>query len=374
MEFPLVNEKTNERYVRLYPRIEENEQLKAAATELGDPKMVQFTYGGNDPHWRLYENRIPSGVDADKHFGSFVSPEAQAAYAEERAKFKEGKESAERTTRSVSKEVPESDRFYPTRAMRAEFQQMSADSATKFRYRGDVGAFVHVEGPREGFEKFQTPEAKAVWVEEGKINKEKSVQVTSRAAEASEIVAERAAGNHFVADNFKGFMLPSVNQAEERSAQLVSLKQASDVEISRVFSTTETELKAAERKQYAVQINAAQKKDPALSTEAFNDMDPKGRREAAGFAGRVSNEDFAKLVGLKNGFFAMVDEMKERGLLKDREQVKEAQAEKGKSSSAPKGVGEKGQALKNEPAEKPKGRAASKGAAMAASLADGMQR
>ena len=326
MEFNLENDK-GEKYALLWPLFSENETLKKDADEVGARSALEFSR--EEKTFRIYEAKIPDGVDVDKTFGRFATDEAKEAATKEREDFQAKKEAAAEMSGAS---VDEGNRYYPARANghRKEFDQLRKDNEVTFGYRN--GAFFHKDGPKEGFEKFQTEEAKKAWEAEAGTGKSVSQRRTENAAEGIDAIAERANGREFLADNVKGFMLPSTSQAQARESQLNAMKGASDEELAQVYKITQASLQAMERKQYGIQIKAVMAKEgDSFDKAAFNKMTVEDRTKAAEGA-RLSKEDFAKLVGIKNGFFAMNKEMKDRGLIQSRESAREMQREAGQSA------------------------------------------
>jgi len=384
MDFPLVDEKEG-RYAHVFPRQNENEALKKLATDLGDPKMVGWRGRGEDARWRLFESRIPAGVDVDQEFGRFTTPEAEKGFMEERMATLASKEAAAGAQRSVagraagqSADVPEERKFYPVFGAgadkpydRKKFDDLiaglkGAGTNVEISYNATVGAYVHKEGPAELFDAFRTPEAKAAWEERGRVRARAQNQVTERTEEVAETAAERAKGNHFVADNMRGFLLPGPKYQAERDAMLAAMKGTSNEQLERVFKITEAEKNVLQRKQYAIELKAAEAR--GVSKEDFDKMDAKARRQAADGNG-LSNHDFARFVSLLNGYLQLREERKDRGMFQSVDQARAAKQESGISTPAG-GDGQK-QELKQEaaPEQKPAGRAKSRGAAAAAALA-----
>jgi len=317
-------------YALLYPRYEENEELKKAAEEVGARSAL--VYDRKEHAWRLYENKVPEGANIDAALGKYATEEAKAVSIGERDKVEEMKKVAAVATGA---NIDESKVYYAakTNGDYEAFTQMRKDKGTTFTYSNRAGGFVHRDGPTEGFERFQTPEAKAAWVAQYDKTREASDRRRESASEGIDVIAERANGRVFLADNSKGFMLPSTKQQEARDSQLAAMKSASNEELAQVFKITEGAKKAMERKEYAIQIKAAQAE--GVSVEAFNAMDARDRRAAANFQS-LTNDDFAKKVAYTQGFFAVRQEMVDRGLIETRESAIEKQTdrEENKASKA----------------------------------------
>ena len=326
MDFNMQNDK-GEKYALLYPLYEQNEELKKAADEIGAKSAL--VYDRNERGFRLYESKVPEKTDVDAIFGKYATEEAKAASVAEREKVDQMKTQAARATGA---EVDESKVYYPAKGNgdKEAFNKLREEKGTKFVYSSRMGGFVHREGPTEGFERFQTPEAKAAWQAEFTKNREASERRRDVASEGVDVMAERANGRDFLADNSKGFMLPSKSQEAVRKSQIDAMKKASDEELSQVFKITEGAKKALERKQYGIQVNAA--KNRGVSVEDFNKMDPAKRREAANFVG-LNKEDFSKLAALTAGFFGIRDELVDRGLLESRETARALQNEAGQGQT-----------------------------------------
>lgn len=317
-------------YALLYPRYEENEELKKAAEEIGARSAL--VYDRKEKAWRLYENKVPEGANVDAALGKYTTEEAKNASIGERDKVEEMKKAAAVATGAT---VDESKVYYAakTNGDYDAFTQMRKEKNSTFTYSKSAGGFVHRDGPTEGFERFQTPEAKAAWVAQYEKTQEASDRRRESASEGIDVIAERANGRVFLADNSKGFMLPSTKQQEARDSQLAAMKSASNEELAQVFKITEGAKKAIERKEYAIQVKAAQA--AGVGVEDFNAMEAKDRRAAANFQS-LSNEDFAKKVALTQGFFAVRSEMVDRGLVETRESAidKQADREENKASKA----------------------------------------
>ena len=359
MQFEQTNDK-GENFTLLYPSYEENEALKKAADEVGARNALQFDR--KERAYRLYEAKVPENVDVDKVFGKYATEEAKAASVAERESVDALKKSAARATGT---EIDESKIYYPAKG--------NGDKDAFMKLRQETGAsrqggFVHKDGPTEGFERFQTPEAKKAWQEEyGKVQ-EASRKRRENAAEGIDVMAERANGRVFLADNSQGFLLPSKKQEAARSAQIEAMKGASNEELTQVFKITEAAKNGLDRKLYGIQLNAA--KERGVEQEAFNKMKPEERRKASDFKG-LDKAEFSKLVSLTSGFFEARQEMVGRGLLETRESAREMQ--KGSSQTAG-AAGGKQEEKTQESANQAESKQQSKpGNRMAAQLAAGAE-
>jgi hypothetical protein len=119
------------------------------------------------------------------------------------------------------------------------------------------------------------------------------------------------------------------------------IKNAPDTEVSAAFQVTEVEKKRLEAKLYYIQVSvvekdAAAKKGSKLTDEEsknirkdFGNLDAGKRREAANFIGLDANE-FGRLVAVRSGFFALRDEMIDRGLLETKEKARESKQQESK--------------------------------------------
>lgn len=392
MDFAHVDSETNERYARLYPLVAENQKLKEAAKDA--PDMLKFSRKDDIPHYRLYENRIPAGMDADKAFGAYASDEARTASEKEFNNYRAGKKVVQEQQRAnTDKSYPEEIRYYPAVGgaegkNRDAYTKIVAEVAKahdkkpseiiQYNNLEGVKAFVSKIGPIPELAYFQTEEAKAAWAKDGeKLSKQQEKSV-SRAKDVVDRASLQAEGKDFMGKYGKGLMLPSTKLENERAAVEADIRGASTKDLQAVRQATEVEFKALEKKLYGIEINAAQRKNPDLTTEQFNDMNSDQRREAAGYVG-LSKADFKKLVAFKNGFFKVSDELKDRG---EHLSVQQARDLKSKSEVTEKAkpVDEKGVSQKAggddkaKEAEAPKGRASSRGAAAAAALASGLGR
>lgn len=344
------------KFALVYPLQSENAEMKKMADDAGLPKGA-VAFDRQAKAYRVYEDMIPEGVDAGKLFERFITPDQIAKAQAETASLAAGVAKVEK---AAGTEVDESKLYYPLKgAERDAFHALAKESEAKFRYNKTAGAFQHLEGPTAGFERWQTPEAKAAWVENGKEAKEVSDRREQRTAEAVDVMRERANGRHFVADNANGFFLPSKEQPKERQAQIDALKKASPEELAEVYKITQARMQGLERKQYGMQISAAQKADPKLTTEAFNKMDSSERMKASGYT-KLNDADFKLLIGVRNGFFEARKQMIEHGLITTRDAAKQMQTE-----------ADNGKAADAAPADtKSQGKSAPKNAMAAALLLD----
>ena len=291
MQFEHQNDK-GENYALLYPKFEENEELKKVADEVGARNALQFDR--KERGYRLYEAKLPDSkeFDVDKVFGKYASAEAKAASQAEQEAVAEKRQTAAKATGTA---IDESKIYYAAKGNgdREAFNDLRKETGSQFIYSSRQGGFVHKDGPTEGFERFQTPEAKAAWQAEAGKAAETTRKRRENAAEGIDVMAERANGRVFLADNSQGFMLPSKNQKDARSAQIEAMKGASKEEIAQVFKITEAAKKNLDRKLYGVQLNAA--KDRGVEKSDFDKMNSEDRRKAANFKG-LDKEEFSKLV------------------------------------------------------------------------------
>lgn len=377
MEFPHVDEGTEERFARLWPLVAQNQELKEAAKDA--PDMLKFSRDGGEPHFRLYGSRIPPSVDADAAFGSFATEAARDASIGESAAFRASKQAVDKAQGAVLDQAyPVESRYYPAMAdgNRDRFTQAIKDSGLDPRkdvpYVMKVGAFVSKNGPVAALAEWQTPEAQAMWkAEEGRL-KAQAGKGVSRGEEVTRATALRVDGKSFQADTMKGLVLPAAKFPNERAAVVKAVGEASIEDLKGALERTEREHKTLQRKQYGIQIKAAQTKDPQLSTESFNALNDRERRVAAGYE-ELSAEDFTRKIGLQYGAKTLTDELKARG---EHISVEEAREKKGRAgvTSDKKAVDEKKKAIKPEAGadvadDKPKGRAGNRGKSHAAALA-----
>ena len=400
MDFDRTDPDTGEKVAMLYPSYKQNVELKKVAIEAGDRDMVKFSRDPENPGFMLYENRL-GGRNADELFGRFATPEAKDAFMAEKTEFEARRANGERVTQS---EISEDRKYYPAigngdrEALKELRKQREAEgNPIKISYNPRAKAFVHYDGPTEGLERFQTPEAKAAWVSEenGVARDERAARTRrERTAEAAlDVAAERAAGNHFVADNAMGFRLPSKDKfPDEHAKQVNALSNASEAELSRVWARTRAEESKLSHHIYGVQIKAAKEKDPYFDKGAW---DKKSIADRGKVVGRIIPEsDYIRVLQLKNGLLAINREAKNRGLVLSVEQAREKssperapaaeQREQAPQQSAP-----KAETAAQQPREQPaveakatgkgkgKGRAEGRdlGGALAAAMASqGMER
>ena len=337
MEFDRTDDQ-GRKYAVLTPVFEQNATLKDEAKNAG----ATVTFDKSVHGYRLLEDSIPKGVDADAIFGKYATPEAREAAAAERAAFESKMQSAEKV---VNSSIDESKLYYPPQkdGERKAFDEMRKNNEVDMKYSPKAGAFVHRGGDASGFERWQTPEMKAQWTKEGDERKAKQEQRVSEAGKAVEKIGKIADGKSFLAEHENGFMLPSKDRHAELHAglkeSLVKMKDGgrakdvSDEDLTQVFKNTQSSLRTLERKKYAIELQNAQKKDPTLTSEAFQGMNDADRRKASGFKG-MSNEDFSRMVALRAGMFAVRDEMISRGLITTKEQAREMQNEAGAAQAA----------------------------------------
>ncbi len=369
-------DKSGRSYALLYPTHGQNEELKTEAEKVGARAALWRSKG--EEAFRLYEDKMPDGVNADATFGKFATAEAKEAALAETKEFKASRESAAKTMDGASKaasgqqqgqQADKNDLYRPAKGNghREEFDKMRAEMKTTFIYSGREGAFVYKDGPREGFEKFQTPEAEAAWVSEYKESKKVADNRMETASKNVDVKAERDNGRAFLADNADGFMLPSKREEAARQAQIDAMKAASPEELSQVFKITMAAKERVDKQLYAIQIKAAQKENPDLSKAEFNEMKPDERRKAANGAG-LEADQFNRHVGMTAGFFEARREMIERELLESKQSAQQQKETTKSQSAAPGGKGEEKKApsaAKEEPAKENK----TKGGLMAQQLA-----
>lgn len=400
MDFPHVDERTEERFTRLWPRVSENEQLKAAAAEA--PEMLKFARDKDGPHFRLYENRIPASVDADKAFSHWATQEAMEAAVAESKAYRDGKGVvSEMQQKEADAKYPEEVRYYPAmvtlegqdKSERDRFNEivetvakardLKRSDVVQYNASASIKAFVSKVGPIAELAEWQSDKSKELWAAEGKKLETGEKKEVSNAKSRVSDSAERGRGNHFLGDYGKGLMLPSSRFPKQRDAVVADIRAASTQDLVTARDASERGFKALEKKQYARQITAAQANDPKLTTEEFNKMDSAKRREAAGKAEEAGlpHDEFRRMVGLKNGFFALSNELRDRGEHMSVDQARDLKSkEEAKEKSKPvdeKGMGKKaetGKAADQSAAPKPSGRQSSKGAAAAADLARGLGR
>lgn len=393
MEFPNVEEGTQERFARLWPLVADNQKLKEAAKEA--PDMLKFSREGGSAHFKLYESRIPAGVDADKSFGAFATEEAKAASIEESANYKAAKKvvDAERQ-KTIDERYPENIRYYPAVEAgegkdRDAFNKVVADvmkekglerkDVVQYSNLEGVKAFVSKVGPIPQLEYWQSDEAKDAWKKEGEKLSAQQDKTVSRAKDVVDRSSLQAEGKDFLAKYSKGLAIPPKKMANERESVEAEIRGASTKDLQEVRAASEREFKALEKKLYAIQIQAAQKADPEMTAKKFNDLKPQERREAAGY-NELDESEFRRMVRTKDGFFAVSNELKDRGEHLSVEQARDLKNKKEPSQTV-KPVDEKGQSQKAETPAKDGGaepaavgRPNSKGAAAAAALANTMGR
>lgn len=320
MDFAHIDSESGAKFALLYPLKSQNRELKSLAVDNGAREMVEFKMVEGQPQWRLYEGRVPAGVDADAVFGSFASPEAKAASLAETQELQARKASAARAIDTA--EIPEEKRYYPTLAMKQEFDQMRGAANAKFAYVAAAGAWVHKEGPTEGFEKFQTPEAKQQWQAEAKLSRYERDRIQRGASDAIDVSAEKVAGRHFVADNAQGFHVPSAKTLPAlHDRQIAAMKAAPDNEIARVHSATRERLGTLLRKETSIRFTVASKENPELQAKDFAKL-PEAEQKQLGKGAGLNDKEFFELVAIRRGHKMIRQEMIDRGLIADRAQAK----------------------------------------------------
>lgn len=388
MDFPNVDERTDERFARLWPLVGDNEKVKAAAKDA--PDMIKFSREGEGPHYRLYESRIPAGVDADKAFGGWATEEAKTASLQESASYRQAKGIGERQQKQNADErYPENIRYYPAVEAAegknrdafneivgkiAEDRGLARKDVVQYNNSAEVKAFVSKVGPLPELAYWQTDEAKGAWAKEGEKLKVQQDKTVSRAADVVERAALQAEGKDFLANHGKGLAMPPKKNAVERGQVEAEIRGASLEDLKAVQAVSEREFKALEKKQYAIQIQAAKEKTPDLSTEDFNKMKPEERRVAAGYK-ELGEDEFRRMVRVKDGFFTINRELNDRGEHLTVDQARELKG-KGEAVQQAKPVDEKSVGKKAEPEAPqqggdaaPQGRQSSRGRAAAAALA-----
>lgn len=393
MDFPNVDERTDERFARLWPLVNENEKVREAAKAA--PEMLKFSREGDGPHYRLYESRIPAGFDADKSFGSWATEEAKTAAMEESKAFRAGKEVGERQQRQSAEErYPQEVRYYPAMEAgegkdRAAFNEIVSNIAkerdiprkdiVQYNNQEGVKAFVSKIGPIPELAYWQSEEARGAWTKEGDKLKAQQDQSASRAADVVERAGLQAEGKTFQAMYGKGLALPPEKDASARKAVEGHIREASLEDLKVVQAATEREWKRLEKKQYAVQIEAAKAANSELSTQDFNKMKPDERRKAAGVEAdkKFTVGDFTQMVRMRMGFNAINKDLQDRGVTLSVDQARELKG-KTEAQEKKKPMGEKSQGLKQEEPAKEEtasvGRKSSRGAAAAAALASNLGR
>lgn len=336
MEFDREHE--GRKYALLSPVFEQNATLKSEASAAG----VTVTFDKAAHGYRLYEDVVPAGIDADAVFGKYTSDEAKAASAAERAEFES---KLEKTDRQTSAKYDETQLYYPPQAEREAFKALKEEVGATFTYSPRAGAFVHQAGDASAFAKWQTPEMKAQWKSEFKERENLQSKRIDNAAKAVDKLGKVAEGRGFLAQHEHGFMVPSKTKHPELHETLVTSlsakkengqKVVSDEDLTQVFNNSKAALNALERQQFAIRITAAQAKIPELTEEQFKKLDDKGKHAAAGFRG-LKDEEFSKMVALRSGFLALRTEMVARDLIKTTEAAKEivAKSKKNEAGQSP---------------------------------------
>lgn len=352
MDFDRVDAKTNERFAVMHVTIDQNAELKSTAQNLGRTDIVKGGRNeGGQFEWRLYQDRIPTGVDVDATFGKFTTPEAVEASRAEREQFEKTKGAAREATKGP--EIEDSKRFYPHAAVRREFDALRKSENVEIEYERNLGVFVQKSATidAEKFAKFQTPEAKAQWKAEEGMSQADRKRLMGNAVDAIDVVSARAEGKHFLADNAKGFALVSERHDKFlRDNQLEQMKAASNPEVAQVHTITRNALRELENKELRIRMGvvgrAHREAGTEFNTKTFLDMSRDDQRKAAGNAG-LKNEDFAQMVALKNGYFAVRQEAIDRELIAGKSQAQSSKREQGQSEaigakSAPKEVEQNG--------------------------------
>jgi hypothetical protein len=330
-------------YARVYPTMGGelgNRNLRTAAVEAGNKDMVGWAKpDGQDIEWRLYKDQVPAGLDVDKAFGKFATEAAREASLAETAAFKERQSMAAGVTRAPrGQEIPEGDRMYPNTALKADFDRdvaIAKKNGTDVKYDGQAGAWYVSQGEKVGWDKYKTPEAKAQWEAEATLTQAQRRGMARDADRVIDATAERAAGRHFVADNAAGYKLPDPTASREAKklfdSQGKALKEASDVDVSRIHVRTKDAAMELRDKMTQIRLNKA------LDLHAHEGLTPKefyeaGRyqqgdksryegekrqRQMAGGAG-LGPTEFAQLVALERGYSAIRKEAVDRGLIADR--------------------------------------------------------
>ena len=319
------------KYAVLTPVFEQNATLKSEAKDAG----VTVTFDRAEHGYRLLEDSIPKGFDVDAVFGKYATPEAREAAAAERASFEAKMKVADK---AVGSSIDESKLYYPPKldGERTKFDELRKEQGVDMKYSVKEGAFVLHSGNAEGFERWQTPEMKAQWKAEGEARKSAQTERVSEAGKAVEKIGKIADGKSFLAEYENGFTLPSkARHPELHDSMVASLskmkrggksKDVSDEDLNQVFKNTVSALRTLERKKYRIELESAQAKSPDLAKSDFDAMSDKERREAAGFKG-MKGEDFSRMVSLRNGMFALLEERYDRGLAVRKDQAREMQNE-----------------------------------------------
>lgn len=334
--------KDGRKFGLLWPTVEQNGDLKDQADGLGAKVQWDRATGG----YRLYEDSIKPGLDVDKEFGKWATEEQMNASQAERAQYKAATKTIDKAS---GVDRSEANRYYPVSGPEREaFNALRQKEGTHFKYDREAGAFLHQHGPKEGFERWQTDEAKAEWAAHFEMMKAAQTKERASVENGLDVMKERSNGRDFVAENAQGFMLPSTKQEAARSAQLNALANAPTEEVAEVFTRTKDALTKLERQQYAVQIKAAQKNDPSMSTADFNAMKHTERAEKAGGKG-LSEPDNRQMLALRYGFYKVRERAIELGLVTDRDAAKKLQEQAQKTEQAAGGKGSQAKSAKAAP-------------------------
>jgi hypothetical protein len=404
MEFPHVDENTQEKYAQLWPVVAENVSVKEAAKDapkmLSAPTKAEKEAAGGF-HYKLYEDRIPAGVDADKSFGKWATEEARTKALEESANYTRGNAITKEQGESAAlTRAPMEVRYYPAvnpevenpeEKNRDAFNKIVAgvvaerDAAAKasnpeskverkdvvmYDKSEHVKAFVSKIGPIPELAYFQSDEAKQAWKEEGAKLEKGEQKAVGRAKDIVDRASDVAAGNDFVGKYGKGLLMPPKDKTAERAAVTAEISGASMDDLKTVQTASQTAFKALERKLYGIQVNAA--KEKGVAVEDFNKLNASERRKAAGYK-ELSDEEFRTMTRMKDGYFTIGRELNGRGehLTKDQAQDIKNQPE---AKEQKKPLDEKSKSLKPAAEPQKSGRASSRGAAAAAALAGNMGR
>lgn len=338
MDFDKVDAKTNERFAVMHATIEQNADLKSAAESLGRTDIVKGGRGEDGRfEWRLYQDRIPAGVDVDATFGKYTTPEAVEARRAQNEQYEASKGTAREATKGP--EIEDSKRFYPHAAIRREFDALRKSENVQIDYEKNLGYFVQKSADIDAdkFAKFQTPEAKTQWKAEEGMSQADRKRLMGNAVDAIDVVSARAEGKQFLADNSKGFALVSERSDKGlRDSQLEQMKAASDPEVAQVHTVTRNALRELENKELRIRMGvvgrASREAGVEFDTKAFLEKSKDDQRKAAGNAG-LKDDDFAKMVALKNGYFAVRQEAIDRGLIAGKGQAQASKKEQGQSEA-----------------------------------------
>ena len=338
MDFDKVDAKTNERFAVMHVTIEQNAELKSTAESLGRSDVVKGGRGDDGRfEWRLYQDRIPAGVDVDEKFGKFVTPEAVEARRVQNEQFEQTKSIAREATKGP--EIDESKKFYPHAAVRREFDALRKSENVDIGYDKNLGVFVQnsAEIDAAKFAKFQTPEAKTQWKAEEGMSQADRKRLMGSAKEAVDVVAARYEGKQFLADNAMGLALVSERVDKDlRERQLAAMKSATDPEVAQVHTITRNALRELENKELRIRMGvvarASREAGSEFDSEAFLKKSKDEQRSAAGNAG-LKNEDFSQMVALKNGYFAVRQEAIDRNLIAGKSQAQSSKKEQGQSEA-----------------------------------------